>query len=184
MKYNPQIHHRRSIRLQGYDYSQAGLYFITIYCQNMVCRFGKVGAPLAGAQPTDASNVNSVTNNITPIMLLNNFGQIAYNQWLKLPERFFNTELDVFQIMPNHMHGIIILNEVRAPLAGAPKTDAPNTETPNTDATITGAITTDFFNTDAASNDTTAGASSAPATIGDVVGAYKSLVANECLASV
>ena len=42
MKYNPAIHHRRSIRLKGYDYSQAGLYFVTICCQNHKCLFGKI----------------------------------------------------------------------------------------------------------------------------------------------
>ncbi len=41
-KYNPQIHHRRSIRLKGYDYSQAGLYFITICCQDRACLFGEI----------------------------------------------------------------------------------------------------------------------------------------------
>ena len=48
MKYNPKNHHRRSIRLRGYDYSQAGLYFITICCQNRECLFGEiaVGADL------------------------------------------------------------------------------------------------------------------------------------------
>jgi REP element-mobilizing transposase RayT len=45
--YNPNIHHRRSIRLKGYDYSQAGLYFITICCQDRACLFGEiVGADL------------------------------------------------------------------------------------------------------------------------------------------
>ncbi len=42
MKYNPEIHHRRSIRLEGYDYSQAGLYFITICTQNGLHLFGKI----------------------------------------------------------------------------------------------------------------------------------------------
>jgi len=41
-KYNPQIHHRRTIRLKGYDYSKAGQYFITICCKNRVCLFGKL----------------------------------------------------------------------------------------------------------------------------------------------
>ncbi|WP_461787769.1 hypothetical protein [Pedobacter sp.] len=41
-KFNPQIHYRRSIRLKGYDYAQAGLYFITICCQNRIHRFGDV----------------------------------------------------------------------------------------------------------------------------------------------
>jgi hypothetical protein len=86
LQYNPKIHHRRSIRLKGYDYSSAGLYFITICCQDMKCRFGNI-----------ESNE----------MALNEFGLIAHNEWGKLPERFPNFDLDVFQIMPNHMHGII-----------------------------------------------------------------------------
>jgi putative transposase len=62
-QYNPKIHHRRSIRLKGYDYSQAGMYFITICCQNRTCRFGEI---------TDNE------------MILNEFGQIALNEWIKL----------------------------------------------------------------------------------------------------
>ena len=45
---------------------------------------------------------------------LNEYGTIAYNEWIKLTERFSNFELDVFQIMPNHMRSIIALNPVRA----------------------------------------------------------------------
>jgi len=98
MKYNPHIHHRRSIRLKGYDYSQTGAYFITICCHNRMLRFGTV--EVLGPDNMDVQ------------MILNDFGQTAYNEWAKLPERFLNVELDVFQIMPNHMHGIIILNDV------------------------------------------------------------------------
>ena len=91
--YNPQIHHRRSIRLKGYDYSQAGLYFITICCEDREYRFGKIE---------------------NDEMTLNEYGTIAYNEWIKLTERFSYFELDVFQIMPNHMHAIITLNTVGA----------------------------------------------------------------------
>lgn len=42
MKYNPEIHHRRSIRLEGYDYSQAGVYFVTICTRNRECMFGEI----------------------------------------------------------------------------------------------------------------------------------------------
>ena len=84
-------------------------------------------------------------------MLLNEFGLIAQNEWAKLPERFPNFELDVFQIMPNHMHGIIALNDYAV---GAGFTPAQNR------ARVNRAPTT---------------------TIGDIVGAYKSLVSNECL---
>lgn len=97
-KYNPHIHHRRSIRLKGYDYAQAGLYFVTICCDNRICRFGNID---------------------NGEMILNEFGTIAYNEWQKLSERFNNFELDVFQIMPNHIHGIIVLNNVGATLAVA-----------------------------------------------------------------
>ena len=89
--YNPQIHHRRSIRLKGYDYSQVGVYFITICCKDRKYRFGKIE---------------------NHEMTLNEYGTIAYNEWIKLTERFSNFELDVFQIMPNHMHAIIALNNV------------------------------------------------------------------------
>jgi hypothetical protein len=86
MKFNPQIHHRRSKRLKGYDYSQAGAYFITICCADRKCSFGKIEKDE---------------------MILNEFGTIACNEWNRLPERFSNFELDIFQIMPNHMHGIM-----------------------------------------------------------------------------
>ncbi len=85
-KYNPNIHHRRSIRLKGYDYSSEGLYFITICCHNKVCLFGHV---LNGA------------------MVLNEYGQVAFNEWMKTPEIRPNVELGEFIVMPNHIHGII-----------------------------------------------------------------------------
>ena len=90
-KYNPNIHHRRSIRLKGYDYSQAGAYFITICCEDRICRFG------------DIENGE---------MKLNEMGLIAHNEWIKTSEIRKNVELDVFVVMPNHIHGIIILNDM------------------------------------------------------------------------
>jgi putative transposase len=137
-KYNPNIHHRRSIRLKGYDYSQAGLYFITICCGDRICRFGEIE---------------------NGMMILNELGEIAYNEWRKLSERFKNMELDAFQIMPNHIHGIIALN---VPPVGAGFTPAP---IPNTMQPHSG-------------NGQPQGI--AP-TVSDIVGAYKSLVANGCL---
>lgn len=143
-KYNPQIHHRRSIRLKGYDYSQAGLYFITICCADKICRYGAVE---------------------NGKMVLNEYGQIAYNEWEKLQQRFTHVDLDVFQIMPNHMHAIIALTPVGATLA----------------------VALDITKNDITKNDmnavragSRAGASPAR-TVSDIVGAYKSLVANGCL---
>jgi len=65
MSYNPNIHHRRSIRLKGYDYSQAGLYFITICAQDRACLFGyvSVGAPLVGAQNDGSVQNETVCGN-------------------------------------------------------------------------------------------------------------------------
>ncbi|MDH7464446.1 hypothetical protein QEG73_24330 [Chitinophagaceae bacterium 26-R-25] len=88
MSYNPNVHHRRSIRLQGYDYSQAGLYFITLCCHEKNHLFGKI------------------ENNQ---MLLNEAGAIAYDEWFKTPEVRPNVALAEFVVMPNHIHGIIII---------------------------------------------------------------------------
>ncbi len=89
-KYNPNIHHRRSIRLKGYDYSQAGLYFITICCHNRICRFGAV---------------------VDGKMILNDAGRIADSCWLEIPKHFPNAVLHEYIIMPNHVHGIIELTD-------------------------------------------------------------------------
>jgi len=86
MKYNPNIHHRRSIRLQGYDYTQPGVYFITICTHSRQCLFGEV---------------------VDGKMRLNALGNVARQCWLAIPEHFPHTALDEFIIMPNHVHGII-----------------------------------------------------------------------------
>jgi len=80
----------KSLRLKSHDYSEKGYYYITICVKNRNHFFGKI-------------------NNGQ--MILNEFGIVTNNQWLKLVDRFPNIELDVFQIMPNHMHGIIIIND-------------------------------------------------------------------------
>jgi len=83
---NIQLPQRRSIRLQGYDYSQEGLYFVTICCQDKICRFGKV---------------------YEGEVILNEAGLMIEEEWHNLKERFQNIELHEFVIMPNHFHGII-----------------------------------------------------------------------------
>ena len=158
-QYNPYIHHRRSIRLKGFDYSQEGFYFITICCENRKHRFGEIE---------------------NGEMILNECGQIAYNEWVKLSERFPNFELDVFQIMPNHIHGIIAL--VGATLAVAPN-DVDDAVAPND---VDDAVAPNDVDDAVAPNnsDIRATARVAPTvihTVSDMVGAYKSLVANACL---
>lgn len=88
MSYDPEIHHRRSIRLKGYDYSQAGAYFITICTYNRNCIFGEI---------RDGQ------------MHLNEIGRIVETEWLKTSEIRDNVELDAFVVMPNHLHGTIII---------------------------------------------------------------------------
>jgi REP element-mobilizing transposase RayT len=87
-KFYPQKHQRRSIRLPEYDYSQPGAYYVTIVAWQRDCLFGEV---MEGE------------------MRLTKFGLVAKQQWEKLPRRFPNIELGAFVIMPNHMHGIIVI---------------------------------------------------------------------------
>src|ERR1019366_1141877 len=110
MRFNPEIHHRRSIRLKGYDYSQAGLYFITICCKNRECLFGKI----IGVQGFQRVPQNEPINNsepLAPYMALNEAGQIANECWLEIPEHFPNVILHEHIVMPNHVHGIIELSQ-------------------------------------------------------------------------
>ena len=104
--YNPTIHHRRSIRLKGYDYSQAGLYFITICCQDRVCRLGKIE---------------------NGVMICNELGEIAYREWMKTAELRPQIELDAFMVMPNHIHGILKINEMDMDTLHSPNNTGDNT---------------------------------------------------------
>ena len=86
MTYNPDIHLRSSIRLQAYDYSQEGMYFITICCQGMVCRFGKI---------KDGE------------MMLNECGKIVDDEWQYVSIKYPQVALHEYIIMPNHFLAII-----------------------------------------------------------------------------
>jgi len=86
MKYNPDIHHRRSIRLTGYDYSQCGYYFITVCTQGRRCLFGEIEKGQ---------------------MILNDAGKMIGRWWNELKNKYANIEIDEYVIMPNHCHGII-----------------------------------------------------------------------------
>lgn len=97
MKYNPDIHHRRSIRLREYDYSANGAYFVTICTQARECLFGDISAGE---------------------MHLNEAGRMVETWWQKLPTKFFAVSVDTHITMPNHFHGIIRI--VGAPPRGCP----------------------------------------------------------------
>ncbi|MFH1565456.1 MAG: transposase [bacterium] len=87
-KYNFKIHHRKSIRIKDYNYSAFGYYFITVCTEKKVEYFGKI---------------------IDSKMILNIFGKIVANEWDNTKNIRNNIELDEFIVMPNHIHGIIII---------------------------------------------------------------------------
>ncbi|QUV81940.1 transposase [Chloracidobacterium sp. D] len=94
MPYDPARHHRRSIRLQGYDYTRPGAYFVTIVTQGRACLFGEV---VAGE------------------MRMNDAGRMVQQVWDELALFYEGVQTDAFIVMPNHVHGIIILTgNVRA----------------------------------------------------------------------
>jgi putative transposase len=90
MKYDPAIHHRRSIRLQDYDYSQAGAYFVTICTQGRECLLGEV---------------------VDALLSRSQYGEIVEQVWHQIPHHFSSVTLDAAVIMPNHFHGIIVIAE-------------------------------------------------------------------------
>ncbi len=86
MKSNPDIHHRRSIRLKGYDYFRAGIYFITICIQNRLCLFAEIKKGE---------------------MILNDTGKMIKTVWDEIPVYYQGFNIHEFIVMPNHIHGII-----------------------------------------------------------------------------
>jgi REP element-mobilizing transposase RayT len=83
-------HHRRSIRLKDYDYSRRGAYFVTVCTRNKQPLFGEI---------------------IDGVMHQNDVAEIARKYWLEIPNHFSNVTLDQFVIMPNHVHGIIVITD-------------------------------------------------------------------------
>jgi REP element-mobilizing transposase RayT len=88
MKYNPDIHHRRSVRLRGYDYASAGAYFLTFVTHARESLFGEVAE---GA------------------MVMNEQGMIAQEEWLQTANMRPYIELDAFIVMPDHVHAIMVI---------------------------------------------------------------------------
>ena len=88
MTYDATRHHRRSIRLPAHDYGQAGAYFMTICTQCRECLFGAV---------------------VARKMVLNEPGRMVETVWRELPQHYGGVEVDALVVMPNHVHGIIML---------------------------------------------------------------------------
>lgn len=157
MTYDPRLHHRRSIRLRGYDYAGGGAYFVTICTQDKGFLFGEI-----------------VEGN----MILTEEGSIVQRIWDTLPKTYGSLVLDAFQMMPNHLHGIFVLPGpgLSEPLALA--TGAPIIQP--TPANFVGRV----HGNDPRRRDTgavcTEGRASPPPTsrrisMGDVVGGFKSI---------
>jgi putative transposase len=92
-KFDPQKHHRRSIRLKNYDYSQEGAYYVTMVAWHREFLFGEI---------------------VNKEMRLSPYGEIVQKWWEEIPVHFSNVETGAFVIMPNHVHGIIfIIDECR-----------------------------------------------------------------------
>ena len=90
---------RRSIRLQGYDYSQAGAYFVTLCTQNRECLFGEI---------------------VNGEMRLNEAGRVVADEWINTAEIRDEIELDEWVVMPNHFHGILVITVGRGDRRVAP----------------------------------------------------------------
>lgn len=83
--------HRKPNRLKNYDYSQPGWYFVTICTHDKLPHFGRIN---------------------DGVLILNQYGELAHKYWLEIADHFNGVELDEFVIMPNHVHGIIIIHDI------------------------------------------------------------------------
>jgi len=90
MQLNPHMRARRSIRLKGWDYSQPSWYYVTIVVKERRCDFGRV---------------------VIDAVDLSELGRAADACWRKIPEHHDGVGLDEYVVMPNHVHGIVIINE-------------------------------------------------------------------------
>jgi REP element-mobilizing transposase RayT len=100
------IQGRRSIRLKGFDYTKQGTYFVTICTNDRNCIFGDIAEGR---------------------MVLNENGNIADYYWREIPKHFSNVALDKYVVMPDHVHGIIVIKPNDAPVVGARQCLAPTT---------------------------------------------------------
>ena len=142
-----------STRLQGWDYASAGYYFVTICTRDRLCTLGDV---VAGS------------------MRLSPVGESARTLWQGIPDHAQGVELDEFVVMPNHLHGIIVIRDVRRDVACNVST------TPIPTPTTIGVVPTDNAFTDNASTLTMARISPKTGSLGAIIRSYKSAVTNWC----
>jgi REP element-mobilizing transposase RayT len=87
---DPNQYHRRSIRLEEFDYSSPGVYFVTVVTRGYKCIFGKI---------------------IDKEMHIYELGKIVQDCWQEIPVHFSHIDVEPFIVMPNHIHGIITIHE-------------------------------------------------------------------------
>ena len=161
MKYNPDNHHRRFIRLKNFDYSQ-GFFFITICTQNRIPLFGEIH---------------------NGKMVLNKTGMMIQNQWQTLIQRFPQIKLNDYIIMPNHFHGIIEF--VGVPFMGTLCQFHEGSQKPcNHRQTTDSQQTNNARQADDSRQYEKGQPQGIAPTVGDVVGAFKSLTTNEYIRGV
>jgi len=145
MAYDSDLHNRRSIRLDDYDYRNAGAYFVTICTDDKRLLFGEV---------------------VRGRMRLSPCGRVAVDCWQAIPEHHEHVTLDAFVVMPNHVHGIVVItenasnNERRGTMHRAPTTDGASKNDKNT-------TRREFGRPQAGS-------------LGRIVGTYKAAVTRRC----
>lgn len=119
MKYDPYYHHRRSIRLKGYDYSSEGYYFVTMCSLHRKNLFADLSvraglAPalqseLAAPSLSQTKNTSPLSSSFSPIFNLTRIGEIIDKQWKEIPQNYNNVKLDNYVVMPNHFHCIFVI---------------------------------------------------------------------------
>lgn len=176
-RYDPLRHHRRSLRLKGYDYSTPGTYFITICTHSRLCLLGEVEGEQVCLSPA---------------------GRVAVAAWQSLPARFPVAGLDNFVVMPNHLHALLCLtgaDDVGAPFMGAqheagspsrahtrPREGimpAPTGDSIGAAANMVGAPLMGAPGVDGDARHTRAGTKPASTMLGAIVGAFKSITTGE-----
>lgn len=152
MSSESQQFHRRSIRLKDFSYSQPGDYFVTLCTYQFKCIFGSIA---------DCE------------VHLSQYGEIASVQWQKLPERFQNIICESVIIMPNHIHGIITIQNHDENAGSLTSINETRIEANNSTITDIPKFSSHQI--------WQSGVRTREITLGDIIGAFKSLVAKECL---
>ncbi len=168
--YDPDKHHRRSIRLNHYDYAQPGAYFVTMCIQHRLWLLGEI---------------------VDGHMICNDAGTMVARWWEKLPTKFANVTLGEYVVMPNHFHGIIHItpthpdNEpVGATPWGRPFSTPRSRPTLSDNPTNVGTISQTSSTSNEGQRHGAAPTSPQSATLGEIIGWFKTMTTNEYIRGV